>query len=102
MMESSRRDVLVSVPLQEMSDVQRDPSIPTVLDMLRQLGERVEIRDETGQLAGYFTPPVAIAPTPACTMPWRSRSPMTSSIASSRSRAVGPLDEILADLEKRS
>ena len=28
-----------------------------VLERLRQLGGRVEIRDEAGQLAGYFTPP---------------------------------------------
>ena len=29
---------------------------PSTLDKLRQVNERVEIRDESGEMIGYFTP----------------------------------------------
>lgn len=73
-----------------------------VIERLRQPGGRVEIRDEAGELAGYFTP--------------RRENPMASSLYRTvevpftdeeldrfeHEPGGRSLDEILKDLEKRS
>lgn len=73
-----------------------------VLETLRQLGGRVEIRDEAGQLAGYFTPP---SDHPAGFDPYRDvEVPFTDEDLDRFEAESGgrSLDEILKDLERRS
>jgi hypothetical protein len=69
-----------------------------ILERLRQPGGRVEIRDETGQLAGYFTPPVASSPRDSM------ESPVGEEELRRRAHKGGgrTLDEILSDLERRA
>jgi hypothetical protein len=73
-----------------------------VLERLRQPGGRVEIRDETGQLAGYFTPPSAQAIESGL---YRDvEVPYTDEELDRFAQEPGgrSLDEILKDLEKRA
>jgi hypothetical protein len=72
-----------------------------VLERLRQPGGLVEIRDETGQLAGYFTPPAA-KPTETG-LYGDVEIPSTDDDLDRFEQEPGgrTLDEILKDLEKR-
>ncbi len=73
-----------------------------VLERLRQPGGLVEIRDETGQLAGYFTPP---GEHPKESSLYRDvEVPFTDEELDRFEQEPGgrSLDEILKDLEKRS
>jgi hypothetical protein len=68
-----------------------------VLETLRRPGGRVEIRDEAGQLAGYFTPPVARSIYDSI------KSPVEEEELRRRAERGGgrTLDAILKDLEQR-
>jgi hypothetical protein len=73
-----------------------------VLERLRQPGGRVEIRDEAGQLAGYFTPP---SDHTTESNPYRSvEVPFSDEDLDRFEEEPGgrSLDEILRDLEGRS
>jgi hypothetical protein len=73
-----------------------------VLERLRQPGGRVEIRDETGQLAGYFTPPSDHLSESG--LYHDVKVPFTDEELDGFEQEPGgrTLDEILKDLEKRS
>jgi hypothetical protein len=71
------------------------------LEQLRQAGGPVEIRDEAGQLAGYFTPPGEHSPFGS---PYQDMEvPFTEEELDRFESEPGgrTLDEILEDLEKR-
>ncbi len=73
-----------------------------VIEMLRQPGGCVEIRDETGRVAGYFSPPVAH---PTETGLYSDIGvPFTDEELDRFEQEPGgrSLDEILKDLEGRS
>lgn len=69
-----------------------------VLELLRQHGGRVEIRDESGRLAGYFTPPVARS------LGDSVESPVGEDELRRRAQKGGgrTLEEILRDLKRRA
>lgn len=69
----------------------------TTLDKLRQFNERVEIRDESGELIGYFTPRVDPSLYESLEIP------VAAEELRRRAQKGGgrTLNEILSDLERR-
>jgi hypothetical protein len=71
---------------------------PATLNKLRQINERVEIRDEAGELIGYFTPSIDRALYESVEIP------VSEDELRRRAQKGGgrTLTEILADLERRA
>jgi len=74
----------------------------TTLNKLRQIHERMEIRDEAGQLVGYFTPPDDRSL--EASLYREVEVPFTDEDLDRFESEPGgrTLDEILKDLEERS